>query len=176
VKVTGHPVFHLKPANPDLFTPPDFVVFTADIAHTGWYGFPLHPREHVVKIATHGAGQVLHPEQDERVVTSSDEEHLMAFLAATLPTLRDAPVVATRRCLYVDTPDGDFLIDRHPQWEGLTVATGDSGHGFKFAPILGGLIADAVEGRSNPWLPRFHWRDFSSHDRKEASRYQGEAG
>jgi glycine/D-amino acid oxidase-like deaminating enzyme len=37
VKVTGHPVFHFKPANPELFTPPDFVVFTADITKTGWY-------------------------------------------------------------------------------------------------------------------------------------------
>ncbi len=175
LKVTGHPVFHLKPANPDLFTPPDFVVFTADIAQTGWYGFPLHPREHVVKIANHGVGQALHPEQDERVVTENDVELLRAFLAATFPALYDAPLVATRRCLYVDTPDGDFWIDRHPQWAGLTVASGDNGHGFKFAPILGGLIADAVEGKPNRWLSKFRWRDVSWHDvRKESSRYQGE--
>jgi glycine/D-amino acid oxidase-like deaminating enzyme len=171
VKVTGHPVFHLKPANPTLFTPPDFVVFTADITKTGWYGFPLHPRENVVKIANHGVGQVLHPEQDERVVTESDVEHVRAFLATALPNLYDADIVATRRCLYVDTPDGDFWISRHPQWEGLTVATGDSGHGFKFAPILGDLIADAVEGNSNPLLSKFQWRDvFWGDVRKESSR------
>ncbi len=175
LKVTGHPVFHLKPANPALFTPPDFVVFNADITHSGWYGFPLHPREQVIKIANHGVGQVLHPEQDKRVVTNSDVEQLRAFLAATFPALYDAPLVATRRCLYVDTPDGDFWIDRHPQRAGLTVATGDSGHGFKFAPILGGLIADAVEGKPNNWLSKFRWRDVSWHDvRKEAARYQGE--
>ncbi len=175
VKVTGHPVFHLKPANPTIFTPPDFVVFNADITQTGWYGFPLHPREHVVKIANHGVGQVLHPDCDERVVTESDVERLRAFLAITLPDLYDATLVATRRCLYVDTPDGDFWIDRHPQWTGLTVATGDSGHGFKFAPILGGLIADAVEGKPNRLLSKFHWRDVFWDDvRKESSRYQGE--
>src|SRR5215472_12827178 len=111
LQVTGHPVFHLKPANPALFSPPDFVVFNADIAHSGWYGFPLHPREQVVKIANHGVGQVLHPEQDERVVTGSDVAQLRAFLAATFPALYDAPLVAKRRCLYVDTPDGDFWID-----------------------------------------------------------------
>jgi len=175
LQVTGHPVFHLKPADPALFTPPDFVVFNADIAHSGWYGFPFHPREQVVKIANHGVGQVLHPEQDERVVTSGDVAQLRAFLAATFPALYDAPLVATRRCLYVDTPDGDFWIDRHPRWAGLTVATGDSGHGFKFAPILGGLIAAAVEGKPNLWLPKFRWRNFPTHDvRKEAARYQGE--
>jgi len=175
VKVTGHPVFHLKPANPALFTPPDFVVFTADITKTGWYGFPLHPREQVVKVANHGIGQVLHPTLDERVVTESDVERLRAFLATALPGLYDATIVATRRCLYVDTPDGDFWISRHPQREGLTVATGDSGHGFKFAPILGDLIADAVEGNPNPLLSKFQWRDVSWGDvRKESSRYKGE--
>ena len=175
VKATGHPVFHLKPNDPNLFTPPNFVVFTADIGRTGWYGFPLHPREGVIKIGNHGVGQVLHPEQDERVVISSDIEQLRAFLAATFPALQGAPIVSTRRCLYVDTPDGDFWIDRHPQCAGLTVATGDSGHGFKFAPVLGGLIADAVEGKPNRWLPKFHWRNVSWHTgKKEASRYKGE--
>jgi glycine/D-amino acid oxidase-like deaminating enzyme len=175
LKATGHPVFHLKPANPGLFTPPLFPVFAADVTHSGWYGFPFHPREQVVKIANHGVGQVLHPEHDERVVTSKDVEQLRTFLAATLPPLSDAPLVATRRCLYVDTLDGDFWIDRHPHYGGLTVATGDSGHGFKFAPILGGLIADAIEGKPNPWLHKFRWRDVSPHNVKvEATRYQGE--
>lgn len=175
LKVTGHPVFHLKPANPTLFTPSNFVVFTADIAQSGWYGFPLHPRENVVKVANHGVGQVLHPERDERVVTESDVTRLRAFLLATFPALYDAPLVYTRRCLYVDTADGDFWIDRHPQQPGLTVATGDSGHGFKFAPILGGLIADAVEGKPNRWLTRFRWRDVPWEKvRKEASRFKGE--
>ena len=54
------------------------------------------------------------------MVTDSDVERLRAFLATSLPDLYDAPLVATRRCLYVDTPDGDFWIDRHPQRAGLT--------------------------------------------------------
>jgi glycine/D-amino acid oxidase-like deaminating enzyme len=170
-QITGQPVFHLKPENSARFTPPDFPVFTADVTRTGWYGFPFHPREQVLKIGSHGAGQVIHPERDERVVTENNIQQLRAFLAETCPALEDAPIVFTRRCLYVDTPDGDFWIDRHPQKVGLTVATGDSGHGFKFAPILGGLIADAVEGKQNPWLPKFRWREFSGESgKKEASR------
>ena len=48
-------------------------------------------------------------------------------------------------------------------------------NGFKFVPILGGLIADAVEGKPNPWLSKFRWRDIFWDDvRKESSRYQGE--
>ena len=63
-----------------------------------------------------------------------------------LPALADAPIVHRRMCLYCDTFDGDFWIDHDPERPGLVVAAGDSGHGFKFAPILGALIADVVEG------------------------------
>ncbi|MCB0132368.1 MAG: FAD-dependent oxidoreductase, partial [Caldilineaceae bacterium] len=171
---TGHPVFHLKPANPELFAPPNFVVFTADVANTGWYGFPLHPRAGVVKIANHGVGVRLHPEHDPRVVTAQDEADLRAFLAQTFPALVEAPIVYTRRCLYCDTVDEHFWIDRHPTLAGLTVSAGGSGHGFKFAPLLGALAADAVEGKPNPWLPKFRWRgpsDMTSG--QEAARFHG---
>ena len=179
MKVSGHPVFHLKPANPELFTSPNFAVFTADITHSGWYGFPLllqegHPHEGVVKIANHGVGQVLHPTHDERVVTAVDEQNLRHFLANTFPALLDAPIVYTRRCLYCDTLDEHFWIDRHPDIDGVSVAAGGSGHGFKFAPILGNLIADAVEQKPNEWLPKFAWRTLTPHTAgQEAARYHG---
>lgn len=169
---TGHPVFHLKPADPALFAPPRFVTFTAGVADSGWYGFPLL-REGVVKIANHGVGVRLHAEHDARVVTAEDVAHLRGMLADTFPALVEAEIVYTRRCLYSDTPDGHFWIDRHPQRPGLTVAAGDSGHGFKFAPVLGTLIADVVEGKSNEWAARFRWRTFPSTARsEEAARYQ----
>ena len=61
--------------------------------------------------------------------------------------------------MYCDTFDGDFLIDQDPNREGLIVAGGGSGHGFKFAPVIGGVVADVVEGRDNRWAKRFKWRD-----------------
>ena len=75
-------------------------------------------------------------------------------------------------CVYTDTFDGDFLISRHPEVEGLTVASGGSGHGFKFGPVLGRLIADAVEGTPNPYLDRYAWRPVGD-PATEASRYLG---
>ncbi|HSH01484.1 MAG TPA: FAD-dependent oxidoreductase [Anaerolineae bacterium] len=173
MRPSGHPVFHLKPANPQLFTPPNFVVFTADITNTGWYGFPLHPSEKVIKIANHGVGQQLHPTSDPRLVTPQDEAHLRAFLATTFPALVDAPIVYTRRCLYCDTLDEHFWIDHHPTIRGLAVASGGSGHGFKFAPILGPLIADMLDHQPNPWLAKFQWRDLTSAHGEEAARYHG---
>ena len=174
MKATGHPVFHLRPPDPAPFMAPNLVCFTADISRSGWYGFPYHPREKVVKIANHGVGQRLHPTDDPRVVGEADERVLRAMLAETFPALVDAPIVYTRRCLYNDTLDEHFLIDRHPQLAGLTVAAGGSGHGFKFGPLLGDLIADAAEGVDNRWLPKFRWRALAAETQgEEAARYHG---
>ena len=98
------------------------------------------------------------PDSPERVVTPEDEKNLREFLASTLPSLADAPIVYSRVCMYCDTHDGHFWIARDPEREGLVVAAGDSGHGFKFAPVLGEIIADAVEGKHNPLLDKFRWR------------------
>lgn len=159
IQATGHPVFHLHVADEAMFAFPKLPIYTADVSNTGWYGFPLHPREGVLKLANHGVGRRLHPEKDARVVGEDDVARLRAFLVTTFPALVDAPVAYTRRCLYCDTLDGHLWIDRHPETAGLTVAAGGSGHGFKFAPLLGDVIADALEGVRNPWLHRFRWRE-----------------
>lgn len=160
---TGQPVFHLRPADPSLFRPERFPVFGADISRTGWYGFPVG-RDGVVKIANHGVGRRMHPESVERATTADEEARLRAFLAETFPALADAPVVHRRVCVYGDSRDEHFWITPDPGRPGLVIAAGGSGHGFKFAPLLGAWIADAVEGAPNPDLDRFGWRP----DRRDA--------
>lgn len=173
IRATGHPVFHLRPANPALFEAERFPTFTADVARTGYYGFPRN-RDGVVKVANHGIGVRLDPDAP-RVVTEAHRAELRAFLAETFPALLDAEVVYTRLCLYADTQDEDFWIARDPERAGLTVAGGGSGHGFKFAPVLGALIADAVEGAPNPTLEKFRWRPELRLDRgREAARRHAE--
>ena len=156
-RATGQPVFHLRPSNPELFEPERFPVFGADITRTGYYGFPIN-RDGVLKIANHGPGREMSPDSSERAITSEDEEKLREFLASTFPSLVDAPIVYTRVCMYCDTHDGHFWIARDPERKGLVVAAGDSGHGFKFAPVLGEIIADALEEKDNPLLHKFRWR------------------
>ncbi len=171
-RATGHPVFHLKPDKPELFSPQRFPFFGADISTTGYYGFPLN-REGVVKIANHGPGREMSPESPERTVTPEEEKKLREFLTNAIPALTEAPIVYTRICLYCDTHDGDFWIASNPERRGLVIATGDSGHGFKFAPLLGEIVADAVEGKSNPLLEKFRWRpEVRSGLAKEAARFQ----
>jgi glycine/D-amino acid oxidase-like deaminating enzyme len=172
LRATGHPVFHLKPNNPDLFLPDRFPVFGADISRTGYYGFPIG-REGVVKIGSHGAGREMSPESPQRVVTAEEEKRMRKFLSWAFPMLADAPLVHSRICLYCDTEDGNFWIAPDPERRGLIIATGDSGHGFKFAPVFGELIADAVEGKTNAWSHKFRWRpEVQPGIQKEAARAQ----
>src|SRR5438445_241690 len=156
-RATGQPVFHLQPSEPELFAPERFPVFGADITTTGYYGFPIN-RDGVVKIANHGPGREMSPESPKRAVTPEDEKNLREFLASTFPLLADAPIVYSRICMYCDTHDGNFWISRDPDRRGLIIAAGDCGHGFKFAPVLGEIIADAVEEKPNPILENFRWR------------------
>ena len=162
----AQPVFHLEPADAASWRPPRFTVWAADIATTGWYGFPANAGG-IVKIANHGPGRRVDPDAP-RVIADGDEARLRAFLRDDLPGLADAPLAASKTCLYCDSFDGDFWIGRDPERPGLTVAAGDSGHGFKFAPVLGDLVADAVEGRSSAALSRFGWRAPSDRKAEQA--------
>ena len=172
LRSTAHPVFHLRPKQPNFFLPERFPFFGADISTTGYYGFPLN--QGVVKIANHGPGREMSPDSLDRVVTRQDENDLRKFLRSTIPGLAEAPIVYTRVCMYCDTNDGDFWIAPDPDRPNLTIATGDCGHGFKFAPVLGELIADVVEGKPNPLLQKFRWRpEIKSGETKEAARFGG---
>jgi len=173
-RASGQPVFHLKPPQPELFAPERFPVFGADISTTGYYGFPVS-REGLVKIANHGPGREMSPESSNRAVTPQEEQNLRKFLSSTFPALAVAPVAYSRVCMYCDTNDGHFWIAPDPERPGLTVAAGDSGHGFKFAPVLGEIIADAVEEKPNPLLQKFRWRpEVRAGEQKEAARFSPE--
>ncbi|HET9622205.1 MAG TPA: FAD-dependent oxidoreductase [Kofleriaceae bacterium] len=171
LRATGQPVFHLRPADPSLFAAARFPVFGADISRTGYYGFPI-TRDGIVKIANHGTGLPLAPDApaELRQVTAAQETALRAFVADTFPALADAPIVYRRLCVYGDSRDGHFWIARHPECPDVTVAAGGSGHGFKFAPVLGELIADVALGRPNRFADKFRWRALDGDLRADAAR------
>ncbi|MBI3885402.1 MAG: FAD-dependent oxidoreductase [Opitutae bacterium] len=168
LRATGQAVVQLKPADPQRFLAPRFPVWAADIARTGWYGFPANA-DGLVKIGHHGSGTAVRSPAQKRVVTAAEVAECRDFLRHTFPALAAAPLAATRQCWYGDSADGHFLIDHHPHRPGLIVTGGDSGHGFKFAPVLGGLIADVTEKKENPWAARFRWRE-QVRPEKEQSR------
>lgn len=164
---TGQPVVLVHAGDDARWRAPAFPVWAADIARTGWYGFPALPNG-ALKIGHHGTGARVDP-NGPRSIPQDHIGRVRDFLGEHLPALGAAPIRETRLCLYCDTFDGDFWIDHDPDRPGLVVAAGDSGHGFKFAPVLGRLIADVVEGKPNEWADRFRWRQ-RERDRREAAR------
>ena len=166
----GQPVIHLRAPEPAAYQPPEFVTWALDIAETGWYGFPSLD-DGTLKLANHGPGRRL-PPTARLQMTEADEARFRQFLAEALPALAAAERVGARVCYYADSWDGDFYIDRVPGRDGLVVATGGSGHAFKFAPLLGDWIADAVEGVANSDLSRFAWRQPAGR-RSEEARHAG---
>jgi len=170
MRAVAQPVLHFGVDDPAQFGGRVFPPWTADIANSGWYGFPALA-DGRLKLGHHGTGTSAHPDRRGGV----GEDHVSkarAFLREALPRLADAPLVDRRVCFYCDTPDGDFLIGEDPERPGLVVAGGGSGHAFKFAPVLGGLVADASEHRVNRWTARFGWRAAAT-TRKEEARYSG---
>ncbi|MBA3454686.1 MAG: FAD-dependent oxidoreductase [Deltaproteobacteria bacterium] len=170
IRASGQPVFHLRPSERSLFEASRFPVFGADIARTGYYGFPA-TSDGIVKIANHGAGEPGINEGDLAVRPDQDAA-LRLFLRTVFPALADAPIVHRRVCVYADTLDGHFWIAPHPDRPNLVVATGGSGHAFKFAPVLGALIADIALGIPHPLAHKFRWRpELVAPTRGDAARH-----
>jgi sarcosine oxidase len=107
------------------------------------------------KLAIDAHGPPFDPDADERLATAEGLALAREHLARLLPGLRDAPVVETRVCQYENTPNGDFLIDRHPDFENVWLVGGGSGHGFKHGPALGEYVAGKVTQADAGSEPRF---------------------
>lgn len=169
VRAVGQPVMHFAPRDAAPFRPPRFVPFGADISRTGWYGFCANA-DGVVKLAHHGPGEVVDP-TSPRAIPEGAEARFRSFSSRALPDLAAAPVAHRRLCLYCDSVDGDLWIDNVPGRDGLVIATGGSGHAFKLAPLLGGWVADVVEGGAPE--ARFAWREVEQ-ARFEQARFVGD--
>ncbi|KAH8647739.1 FAD dependent oxidoreductase [Xylariales sp. PMI_506] len=142
---------------------------------TGMFVFPPSPGKHVLKIARHGYGfatrvKVGEGESTRTISAPKCEENVSASflphdadaalregLAQLVPEFADRPWLNRRLCWYSDTALGDFIVDHHPTMDGLFVATGGSGHGFKFLPVLGQYIADCFENIA-PQDLRIKWK------------------
>lgn len=107
------------------------------------YGFPrLFGRG--LKLADDTRGEPFDPTAGDRAPSAAGIERARQFLARRFPAMAGAPLVETRVCQYENSPDGDLIVDRHPQAENCWLAGGGSGHGFKLGPAVGEKIAASV--------------------------------
>jgi glycine/D-amino acid oxidase-like deaminating enzyme len=104
-----------------------------------WRGF---------KIAEDVPGPVFDPTSGDRTPSRAAIDKARRYLAQRFPALKDAPLVESRVCQYEMSADGNLILDRLPQCDNAWVAGGGSGHGFKFGPAVGELMAALVLGKS----------------------------
>jgi sarcosine oxidase len=124
----------------------DFPVFLFELPVGVFYGFPtLDPRG--VKVAEHTGGRVVEdPLQVDRSVDLDEQQRIVDFLTTHLPGVSH-DIAHHAVCLYTMSPDEHFIVDRHPRHTNVVFAAGLSGHGFKFVPVLGRVLAElALDG------------------------------
>jgi sarcosine oxidase len=143
--------FFGSPAGDALFSPPSLPtwLFQADEV----YGMP-DIENRGLKLARDTHGERVDPDTQSRLASREGAEWARGYVARRFPALKDAPIVETRVCQYENTSNGDFLIDRHPEWSNLWLAGGGSGHGFKHGPAFGEYLAEQICGAGEV-EPRF---------------------
>lgn len=115
-----------------------------------YYGFPMGADEPGLKMAHHKPGPAADPDALQREPTLEDAQAIERIVDDVLPSAR-GPIVSMRICMYTNSPDSHFIIGRHPQRESAVIACGFSGHGFKFASVVGEILADLATSGATQW-------------------------
>lgn len=127
-----------------------FPVWFIDGPHGAVYGFPSQNGQEI-KVAVHSGGEeVPGPKGLDQVFHADDDAAILECLAETFPGIQPK---RTRHavCMYTSTPDDNFVLDVHPRHSNVAIAAGFSGHGFKFAPVIGEIMADLVQRGDTPY-------------------------
>jgi sarcosine oxidase len=138
----------LQPTRPERFRPAVFPVFNLEVEEGRFYGFPsaLIPGFKFGKY--HHRGENVDPDTVNRNPEPEDEELLRAFARRYFPE-GEGPTLMLKACMFTNTPDRHFILDRHPAHPEVLIAAACSGHGYKFCSVVGEVMADlAQEGRS----------------------------
>ncbi|MFV1885083.1 MAG: N-methyl-L-tryptophan oxidase [Balneola sp.] len=153
LKVTRQLIFWLKPQHPEQFKPERFPCWViAEPDYPGiFYGFPILSTEQggdgLLKVAHHAPGESIHPKDLSEFNPEKEKEKLSSFLKKYMPEV-SVEIVKVTACLYTYSEDEHFIIDFLPETNSnVVLAAGFSGHGFKFVPVVGKILADlALEG------------------------------
>lgn len=142
LRVERIPVVWFEPRRPV-----ELPIYIWDTGSSTFYGVP-HLDWPGAKVGRHHQGQIVDPDTVDREPSDADEEPIRAFVQSRIPDLA-GPTCKRLICLYTNTPDENFLIDRLN--ERVVFAAGFSGHGFKFASVVGEIVADlALTGGATP--------------------------
>jgi sarcosine oxidase len=148
---------YYKPSDPAPFMPDRFPIFrhhlAGPIARWG-VGFPIFDHGGA-KMVLDCTGPVVDPDDPDRSVDQSRLDMLRRYVASTVPSLGDN-IIETETCRYTMTPDEHFILDLHPAYPQIVIASPCSGQGFKFAVVIGRILADlALRGATKYTIERF---------------------
>jgi sarcosine oxidase len=152
----------LQPKRPELFGPERFPVFVLDVEDGSYYGFPVHDVPGFKIGRYHHLREPMDPDDPDRSTRPEDEAILRAFAARHFPD-GAGDTILLKTCLFTNSPDEHFIIDRLPDAPQVSIAAGFSGHGYKFCSLVGEVMADlAIDGETRHDIGLFTLARFAS--------------
>jgi len=141
-----------QPKRPDLFRLGAFPIFNMEALEGSktnrYYGLPIHGMPGFKLGKYHHRNEDVDPDRMDRECHPEDESVLREAIRLYFPDA-DGPTMAMKTCLFTNSPDKHFVLDLHPEFPQVSIAAGFSGHGFKFASVVGEIMADfAMQGQS----------------------------
>jgi monomeric sarcosine oxidase len=131
-----------------------------------YYGMPdLESRG--FKVAHDQHGPPIDPDVGDRTPTTQAIADVRKYMKRRFPAVADRPLVEARVCQYENSSNGDFLIDRHPQFENVVLMGAGSGHGFKHGPAIGRYAAQLVMGANKNIEQRFSLQGKAAQQRRD---------
>ena len=134
----------LQPTRPERFRPDNFPVFNLLVDEGRFYGFPVFGVPGFKFGKYHHLEEIVDPETLDRETHDYDERLLRDFAERYFPD-GCGPTMDLQACMFTNTPDNHFVIDLHPDYEQVSFASPCSGHGYKFASVIGEIMADLAE-------------------------------
>ncbi len=135
-----------QPRRPEYFRLGAFPVFNMATNEGHYYGMPIYGVPGFKFGKYHHRGEAVDPDRMDRDCHPEDEKILRDAIRRYFPDA-DGPTMAMKTCMFTNSPDGHFILDLHPDFPQVSIAAGFSGHGFKFACVVGEIMADfALEG------------------------------
>jgi sarcosine oxidase len=140
--------FFGTPAGVQSFNETNLPVW-ADHRDKFMYGIPGN-QGRGFKIADDTRGPEFDPTSGDREISPEALKLVRDYVAFRFPGMKDAPLLESRVCQYENSPDNNFIVDRHPKHQNVWLLGGGSGHGFKHGPALGEMVAELVIENKNP--------------------------
>jgi sarcosine oxidase len=160
LRVTRQVVGWFEPLDARQFAADRFPVFILETQHGHHYGFPAYGQSGIKFAKHHHLREAVDVDAYRRTVSAEDEAAIRAPLSDHLPAA-NGRLLDAQTCLYTMTPDDTFIIDRMPGYSHVAIASPCCGHGFKFSPVVGEILADLVtEGTTAHDLAPFRLQRF----------------